>query len=65
VGYIINSFYADNKGRRKITILGWVVSILGIVLTLASPNIIFASIGLFFAGIGTDSATNITLIYMV
>jgi MFS family permease len=65
VGYITISFYADNKGRRKPTIVGWSVSILGIVMTLASPNITLASIGLFFAGVGTESAAKITLMYMV
>jgi MFS family permease len=65
VGFIIISFYADNKGRKDTTIIGWTVSILGLVMTLAAPNITVASIGLFFAGVGTDSATNITLIYFV
>jgi MFS family permease len=65
VGFIIVSFYADNKGRRKSTIIGWSVSLLGIILTLASPNITLASIGLFFAGVGADSASKINMVYMV
>lgn len=65
IGYIVISFYADNRGRKNITILGWAISVLGIILALAAPNITVASIGMLLAGIGTDSATNITLIFIV
>lgn len=65
VGYAFISYYADNKGRKNITILGWAVSILGIIMTLAAPNITVASVGMFLTGLGSDSGTNISLVFMV
>jgi MFS family permease len=65
IGYIIISYYADNKGRKNITILGWAVSIIGVIMVVAAPNITVASIGMFLAGLGTDSGTNISMIFMV
>jgi OCT family organic cation transporter-like MFS transporter 4/5 len=65
IGSLISPLYADNKGRRGTTIIGWIVTILGILTCVAAPNITVASVGLFFVGVGAASASNIGLIYMV
>jgi MFS family permease len=65
VGYIIISFFSDNWGRKKTTILGWSIAVFGILLVQFAVNIQMAGVGLFFAGLGADSILNITLTIMI
>ena len=59
IGYLIISFFADNWGRRRSLLIGWVSVTIGAILVSCSVNIYMAAVGMFLCGFGSDVSVNI------
>ncbi|KAL4457087.1 hypothetical protein ABPG74_014725 [Tetrahymena malaccensis] len=56
VGFLVFSWFADNKGRKTALFWSWMIGTVGVFLSGFSNNIILFAIGFFLQGFGTNPA---------